>query len=215
LSDTELALRQLNDLKDYLDRCNELKGRDKGGNQPQNRKSRASGPRTRITRDELLAAVGDLGGHADAFASFVDDLRPLGVYPDRTTEGVALRFPDPAGSRQQFRIARVRRTGRVRIGLLRSQLEGRGYSTEPVFKQVRTIVGWLPGALVDESGALIGPDGLRNDVSVGLLMKDWREQYGNAVRELLDDIRKAAADATARPIAVNARAVPESGHGAD
>jgi hypothetical protein len=131
---------------------------------------------------------------ADRFAEFVGGLAPLQIYPDPTKDGISLRFPDPNGSGQQFRILRVRRNGHARVGRLKGQLEKQGYSVEPAVKYLNMIASWLPGTTVGDTGELYGPNGRAKEIPLTVLLRDHADEYALLVRRLLDEIRAVGAE---------------------
>lgn len=125
---------------------------------------------------------------ADEFASLTGELSALGVYVDPTKDGLALRYADPIGSHQQFRVFRARNNGNARFGVLASQLEKLGRSPEPALRFSRAIAAWIPGSTVGANGAVCGADGTTRDVPLELLVKTRRDDFLTAVRRLLSDL---------------------------
>lgn len=144
-------------------------------------------------------------GIGNEFASMVSELAPFGIYADATKDGVQLRWPDPHGTGQQFRILRARRNGEARISRVKGQLDHWGYDSSPALTYIKQVASWAPGVSVDTEGRVVGPNGATRDIPLRLLVSEKREEFLAAVKRLLDEITAAPKSAGAnRPNAGDA-----------
>ena len=120
------------------------------------------------------------------------ELASLGIYADPTKNGVQLRWPDPRGSGQHFRVLRVRRNGEARVSRIKYQLDHLGYDSSPALRYINTIAAWVPGTTVDSDGRILGPNGALKDVRLRTLVADRRAEFIEALKRLPDDVRSTA-----------------------
>jgi hypothetical protein len=129
---------------------------------------------------------------ADAAAELLGLLQELDIYPDPVDTGLSLRFSDPAGSSQEFRILRVTFDGYARFGALKRQLEAQGLSGDIALDYARTVAAWIAHATVNsETGNIDGANGKTLNVPLGILATERRDEYVAAVKKLLDEITNA------------------------
>jgi hypothetical protein len=135
-------------------------------------------------------------GKADAGApgklqSLLSELEKMGLYVDPIESGVALRFPDPGESNTEFRLFRVTKEGRVRLGRFKQQLGKEGYDEEIAIRYLNAIAKWVGARVNPQKGDL---EGIASDHSfpVKVLSETHCEEYLELVRKTLDEIRAEA-----------------------
>jgi hypothetical protein len=149
--------------------------------------------------EEFVEHLTKAYGLGNEFASLLTEIAPLGIYPDPTKDGVQLRWPDPHGSSQHFRVLRARRNGDGRVSRIKQQLDHVGYDSSAALRYIRTVAAWAPGTTVDSEGRILSPNGTLKDVPLRTLVIDRRAEFIEALKRLLDDIgstAKAAASPT-------------------
>jgi hypothetical protein len=130
-------------------------------------------------------------GHPDKLQSLLSSLEEMDLYLDPIESGVALRFPDPGGSNTDFRLFRITKEGRVRLGRFKQQLERVGYDSEIAIRYITTIAKWVGAKVNAQKGDL---EGITSDhmFPVKILSESHRDEYLELVRDTLAQIRKQA-----------------------
>lgn len=134
-------------------------------------------------------------GSPERVQSLLTALGTLDLEIDPLQSGVALRFPDPAGTDMEFRLLRIRDDGRVpAFGRLKIQLEARHYSTDIAIRYVDAISRWVPGTRMNPTtGNLDKGTDSNYAFPVRLLSEAHRDEYLQLVAATLDAIRTEAA----------------------
>jgi len=135
-------------------------------------------------------------GKADAGApgklqNLLSQLEGMGLYVDPIESGVALRFPDPGESDTEFRLFRVTKEGRVRLGRFKQQLEKEGYDEEIALRYLNPIAKWVGGRVNSQKGDLEGI-GSSHMFPIKVLSETYCKEYLELVKKTLDEIRAEA-----------------------
>lgn len=120
-------------------------------------------------------------------------LEEMGVHADPIESGVALRFPDPGGSDIEFRLFRVTKEGKVRVGFvnLKKQLERAGYDEGIAVKYFEKIAQWVGGHIYyPKKGS--GPVASEHMFPIDEISKKHFDEYMELVKNILNDIRTEA-----------------------
>ena len=146
--------------------------------------------------EEFVEHLTKVHGIGNEFASLVTELASWGIYADPTKDGVQLRWPDPHGSGQHFRVLRARRNGDARVNRIKLQLDHVGYDSSPALRYISTVAAWVPDTTVDADGRILASNGALKDVPLRTLVADRRAEFVEALQRLLDDIRATANTST-------------------
>ena len=142
--------------------------------------------------EEFVEHLTKAYGIGNEFASLLTELASLGIYADPTKDGVQLRWPDPHGSGQRFRVLRARRNGDARVSRIKYQLDHVGYDSSSALRYSEAVAAWVPGTTVDIDGRILGANGQLKDVPLRTLVTDRRAEFIEALKRLLDDIGSTA-----------------------
>jgi hypothetical protein len=149
--------------------------------------------KTSPSREAFWEAV---RGKADAgvpgkLESLLNELEQMGLYVDPIESGIALRFPDPGESDTEFRLFRVTKEGRVRLGQFKRQLGKEGYNEEIAIRYLKPIAKWVGARVNSPKGDLEGKASDRM-FPVKVLSEAHCKEYLELVRKTLDEIRAEA-----------------------